>query len=134
MPFHFLFAIVYTPHCFLKTSVPPQINHFEFDEEPANVGEVASITCSVARGDLPLDIFWSLNGIPVVSGEHSVNVIRPNARTSMLSVDWLDAQHRGTFRCMARNGAGQAEQLAMLQVNGARCLLIVRLAFALLAC
>lgn len=103
---------------FSRTTVHPQITHFEFGDEPANVGEVASVTCSVARGDLPLDIFWSLNGIPVVSGEHSVNVIRPNARTSMLSVDWLDAQHRGTFRCMARNVAGQAEQLAVLHVNG----------------
>lgn len=103
---------------FSRTTVPPQITHFEFGDEPANVGEVASVTCSVARGDLPLDIFWSLNGIPVVSGEHSVTVLRPNARTSMLSVDWLDAQHRGTFRCMARNVAGQAEQLAVLHVNG----------------
>lgn len=98
--------------------VPPQITHFEFGDEPANVGEVASVTCSVARGDLPVDIFWSLNMMPVVSGEHSFTVLRPNGRTSILSVDWLDAQHRGTYRCMARNVAGQAEHEAQLHVNG----------------
>lgn len=72
----------------------------------------------VAKGDTPLDIFWTLNAVPIVNGEHSFSVTRLNARTSALSVDSLDAQHRGLYKCMARNGAGRAEHLAALEVNG----------------
>lgn len=72
----------------------------------------------VAKGDVPLDIFWSLNSMPILHGQHSFSVLRVNARTSVLSVDSLDAQHRGVYRCMARNGAGQAEHYSALEVNG----------------
>lgn len=72
----------------------------------------------VAKGDLPLDIFWSLDSMPIVNGQHSFTVTRLNARTSVLSVDSLDAQHRGMYKCMARNGAGQTEHHSGLEVNG----------------
>lgn len=91
---------------------------FDFGTEPANFGETTTISCLVAKGDLPLDMFWSLNAIPVVQGHHSVSVMRLNARTSVLSVDSLDAQHRGVYKCMARNGAGQSEHHSALEVNG----------------
>lgn len=79
---------------------------------------MASVTCLVTKGDLPVDIFWSLNSIPIVNGLHSVSVTRLNARTSALSIDALDAQHRGHYKCMARNSAGDAEHMARLEVNG----------------
>lgn len=99
--------------------VPPQITAFEFDEEPANVGETSTVSCLVAKGDLPLDIFWSLNAVPIVSGEHSFTVLRVNARTSVLSVDSLDARHRGVVKCLAANAAGRADHQSLLLVNGA---------------
>lgn len=104
-------------------TVPPSITPFDFGIEPANVGEVAMVSCMVAKGDLPLDIFWSLNSIPIVSGHHSFSVTRLNARTSALSIDSLDAQHRGLYKCMARNGAGHADIQSELAVNGASILL-----------
>lgn len=79
---------------------------------------MATVTCLVAKGDLPVDIFWSLNSIPIVNGMHSISVTRLNARTSALSIDALDAQHRGQYKCMSRNGAGDADQTAWLDVNG----------------
>lgn len=72
----------------------------------------------VAKGDLPLDIFWSLNSVPIVTGTHSFTISRMNARTSALTVEALDAKHRGSYRCMAQNGAGMAEHYAELRVNG----------------
>lgn len=98
--------------------VPPQITPFDFGDEPANVGEVSMVSCMVARGDLPMDIFWSLNGMPIVSGEHSFTVSRMNARTSSLNIDQLDDRHRGQYRCRVRNAAGSDEQQSELRVNG----------------
>lgn len=72
----------------------------------------------VTKGDLPLDIFWSQNSIPLVGGQHSLTITRLNARTSVMSIDSLDALHRGLYKCMARNRAGSAEHQSELQVNG----------------
>lgn len=99
-------------------SVPPQIAPFDFGDEPANVGEVAMIVCMVAKGDLPLDMFWSLNHVPIQSGEQGFRMLRMNARSSTLSIDSLHAAHRGMYSCVARNKAGFAEFHAELQVNG----------------
>lgn len=95
---------------------------FDFGDSPVNYGEMTTVSCLVAKGDLPLDIFWSLNAIPIVTGQRGISVSRMNARTSFLSVESLDAEHGGTYRCMARNGAGSADFEAVLRVNGVpRC-------------
>lgn len=98
--------------------VAPQIVPFDFGDEPANTGEVASITCAVAKGDLPLDIFWSLNSVPIINGQHSFTLIKLNARSSVLSIDSLDALHRGNYSCVVRNKAGFSEHHTELHVNG----------------
>lgn len=105
-------------HPIIATSVPPQITPFDFGDEPANVGEVSMISCMVTRGDLPLDIFWSLNGMPIVSGDHGMTVSRMNARTSSLNIDPLDGNHRGVYRCRVRNAAGTTDESSELRVNG----------------
>lgn len=79
---------------------------------------MALITCKVAKGDIPLDFFWSLNEVPIINGQWSAKVSRVNARASTLSIDVLDATHRGNFSCVARNKAGFTEFRAELQVNG----------------
>lgn len=79
---------------------------------------MTTVSCLVAKGDLPLDIFWSLNQVPIVTGQNGISVSRMNPRTSFLSVDALDAEHGGTYRCMARNRAGQTDFEALLRVNG----------------
>lgn len=99
-------------------TVPPQIVPFDFGDEPANVAEMAMVTCKVSKGDVPLDLFWSLNEVPVVNGQRGIKVSRINARSSTLSIDVLDATHRGNFSCVARNKAGFAEVRVELQVNG----------------
>lgn len=57
--------------------------------------------------------------MPIVSGQHSFSIVRMNARTSVLSIDSLDARHRGVYKCSARNKAGHSEYQSELHVNGA---------------
>lgn len=113
------FALTYVLHNFCTHTVPPQIAPFDFGEKPANTGDVAAVWCMVAKGDLPLDIFWSLNSVPIITGEHSFTILRMNARTSALTIEALDAKHRGIYKCLARNSAGMSEYHSELEVNGA---------------
>lgn len=71
------------------------------------------------KGDLPLDIYWTLNSALIVSGEHGFNIMKMNKRTSSLFIESMEAFHRGTYKCIANNSAGHAEYMANLQVNGA---------------
>lgn len=112
-----LFARIYTIIC-SACLVAPLIAPFDFGDEASNVGEVAGVQCMVAKGDLPMDIFWSLNSVPIVSGEHSFLISRLNARTSALNIDSLGAKHRGLYQCIARNRAGFSEHESELHVNG----------------
>lgn len=82
------------------------------------MGDVLSINCVVLKGDLPLHIHWTLNSEPITSGLDGFTVGQINRRTRFLSVDSLEAKHRGTYRCIALNLAGLAEYAAELQVNG----------------
>lgn len=95
--------------------VPPQVLPFNFGQEVYNMGDVLSTTCVVLKGDLPLTIHWTLNSEPISEG---FTIMQLNARTSYLSVDSLEAKHRGIYRCIAVNMAGLAEHAAELQVNG----------------
>lgn len=99
-------------------AVAPQISPFLFGDEPLNRGEVASVTCVVPKGDLPLDIYWTLNSALIVNGELGFTIVRLNKRTSSLNVDSLEAVHRGSYKCIANNSAGYAEYVATLDVNG----------------
>jgi len=98
--------------------VAPQISPFSFGDEPLNRGEVASVNCVVPKGDLPLDIYWTLNSALIVNGELGFTLVRLNKRTSSLNVDSLEAVHRGSYKCIANNSAGYAEYVSTLDVNG----------------
>lgn len=98
--------------------VPPQVSPFYFGEEPLNRGEVASVVCTVPKGDLPLDIYWTINSALIVSGENGFNVFKMNKRASALNIESLEAMHRGLYKCIANNSAGYSEHIAELKVNG----------------
>lgn len=98
--------------------MPPHVLPFSFGSEVFNMGDVLSITCVVLKGDLPLKIHWTLNGEPVKTGVDGFMVMQLNTRTSYLSVDTLEAKHRGSYSCVAQNLAGKAIYSAELQVNG----------------
>ncbi|XP_055856707.1 cell adhesion molecule Dscam2 isoform X4 [Episyrphus balteatus] len=101
----------------VQVMVPPQIQPFSFSDEPSNTGEMAAVFCLVPKGDLPIEIRWTLNSAPVINGEHGFSLSRMNARTSSLNIDSLGAVHRGIYRCIAKNKAGTNEFSAELHVN-----------------
>lgn len=94
------------------------ITPFDFGDEPSNTGEIASVSCMIAKGDLPLDIFWTLNSQPLISGENYIVITKLNSRTSVLSIESLASQHRGMYQCIARNKAGFFQHSSELKVNG----------------
>ncbi|XP_017132739.1 Down syndrome cell adhesion molecule-like protein Dscam2 isoform X28 [Drosophila elegans] len=101
----------------VQVMVSPQIQPFDFGVEPANTGEMAGGFCMVPKGDLPMEIRWTLNSAPIITGEHGFSLSRLNPRTSSLSIDSLEARHRGLYKCIASNKAGSAEYSAELHVN-----------------
>lgn len=100
--------------CFL---VPPQIIPFEFLDDPINSGDMSSVTCTVSKGDLPIDITWTLNGnnIKQYAG---ISIVRTSKRISQLSIDSASAEHSGEYICIAKNAAGVVRHSATLHVNG----------------
>uniref|UniRef100_A0A6P4EI44 Down syndrome cell adhesion molecule-like protein Dscam2 isoform X34 n=1 Tax=Drosophila rhopaloa TaxID=1041015 RepID=A0A6P4EI44_DRORH len=102
----------------VQVMVPPQVLPFSFGESAADVGDIASANCVVPKGDLPLEIRWSLNSAPIINGENGFTLVRLNKRTSSLNIDSLNAFHRGVYKCIATNEAGTSEYVAELQVNG----------------
>lgn len=98
--------------------MPPHVLPFNFGSEVFNMGDVLSINCVVLKGDLPLEIQWTLNDELIETGQDGFTVMQLNSRTSYLSVDALEAKHRGVYSCIAQNLAGKAKFAAELQVNG----------------
>lgn len=98
----------------------PQITPFDFGDEPLNNGELTGVQCIVPKGDLPVEIYWTLNANPIITGQDSFTIMRLNARTSALSIESLNAGHRGIYKCVTKNKAGIAELSAELKVNGMR--------------
>lgn len=111
-------ALVLSLKCHFH-SVPPQILPFEFGEEPANAGDMASISCALSKGDQPLNISWVLNG-QVIPKNNDMGIVLTviNKKTSILNIDSVSGIHRGTYLCVATNMAGSANHSAVLEVNG----------------
>lgn len=101
----------------MDTSVAPQIFEFSFGDKPVNSGEAMSVTCSVIKGDFPMDISWALNGEPITA-EQSDITISNSKRVSLLAIDAVAARHTGEYTCTASNRAGAASHSAVLAVNG----------------
>lgn len=97
--------------------VPPQIIPFEFLDDPINSGDMSSLTCTVSKGDFPINISWTLNGkeVGVFGG---ISTFRTNQRISQLSLDSASEEHSGNYTCVAKNAAGVATHTASLHVNG----------------
>lgn len=109
--------------CFLSFPVPPQIPPFEFSDNPINSGDTASITCTVSKGDFPINITWTLNG-RLASKIDGISIFRSNKKISQLNIESVQAEHAGDYTCIARNAAGSTSYSTSLQVNGISLVLL----------
>lgn len=103
-------------------TVPPLITPFDFGKESVNSGDMASVFCTVHKGDFPINITWLLNGKPIIDRNiEGISLMRTNKRISQLSIDTVNAEHSGEYICSAANAAGVNSHSAYLRVNGIHC-------------
>lgn len=97
--------------------VPPKITPFSFGEEPMNFEEPVSVTCTISGGDLPINVIWTLNRVPI---EPSMGILteKRGKRIYALTIESVKAEHAGNFTCLAENIAGITEHTSQLVVNG----------------
>lgn len=100
--------------------VAPQIAPFSISEEPANWGEQISAVCSILKGDLPIELRWSLNGEIITGFTHPDVTITNTKKTSLLTIESVTARHAGEYSCVASNLVGSVSRSAILSVNGTK--------------
>lgn len=80
----------------------PQINHFDFGDEPVNSGDVASVQCTVFKGDFPVNITW-LHNNKTIESDHGINIFHNGKKISSLSIETVSEEHIGQYTCIAQN-------------------------------
>ena len=115
----------------------PKIHPFTVPEALQR-GDRLSLTCSVFKGNKPIEISWSRSPLPSTSPNATAPIssssspLPPTVKpvqiddfTSMLAVAELDLAHNGAYTCRAENAAGSAAHTALVRVNGkCRCTLV----------
>lgn len=98
-------------------SVPPKINPFHSTILSLNVGDRASITCSVIKGDTPLNVKWLKNGV-LIDPSQRISITQVDQYNSILVIEHLSASHSGNYSCVVSNPAAEVESTQALLVNG----------------
>nr|XP_046473833.1 Down syndrome cell adhesion molecule-like protein Dscam2 isoform X1 [Neodiprion pinetum] len=101
----------------VQVMVAPQIQPLMFAEDFVNAGDMVIIQCSVAKGDLPIQIIWTLNDLPLDPTDSMITATMFNSRTGILTVETARGRHAGKYACHASNKAGSAQRFANLAVN-----------------
>lgn len=74
-------------------------------------------TCFIQEGDLPIDIQWHKNGLPL-DLSNKIRITKVDHLTTILVVDEADEHHSGNYTCLATNAATTVASSAALFVNG----------------
>ena len=95
----------------------PKISPFTFGEESINFGELVSTQCTIAGGDLPVNVTWKLNNKDL---EPYLEIVlsQRGKRIHDLTIDAVSAKHAGNYTCIAENKAGKVNHTAELKVDG----------------
>lgn len=106
--------------CYL---VLPQISAFTFGDEELNLDETVAATCIITKGDLPVDVWWTLRDEYQGSERNltttdGVIIAKTSAKISVLNIEAVKARHRGNYTCFAKNKAGITQHSAYLAING----------------
>lgn len=102
---------------YINSIVGPKISHFDFGDEPSNFGDMASVTCLVPSGDLPIEFKWLFNSKPLI-GYDGVSTSKIGKRRSLLTIESVNGKHSGNYTCEASNKADLVNLTANLIVNG----------------
>lgn len=97
-------------------TVPPKLGPF-ISDRTLHLGERASLTCSVTKGDLPLTMSWLKDGMPL-DPKHRLSVQQVDQFNSILLIESLSPDHNGNYSCVARNPAAEVMHTQRLVVNG----------------
>lgn len=95
-------------------SVPPAITPFSFGELSA--GERVRVTCSVKRGNTPLQIKWLKDERPLHDDPDLT--IQDVEDYSVLAIRSVSSRHSGNYTCEVRNAARATTFTARLLVTG----------------
>lgn len=105
---------------FALNAVPPQIMPFTFGDDSFNTGDSTGVSCMIVKGDLPIQIKWTLNNEPIISGENGITINKLSAKSSVLNIASVEKEHRGVIKCIAENLAGFDAYASELSVNGTK--------------
>jgi len=95
---------------------------FSFGDETTNAGDLASVTCSVVKGDTPITINWFFNGTEIKSNDE-ITISKVGKKISMLSIESVRAEYVGEYTCVAKNAAGATNISTYLYINGLNLIL-----------
>ncbi|CAL8129113.1 unnamed protein product [Orchesella dallaii] len=93
---------------------PPIISNFRFDDD-LREGQRTSASCNVISGDLPIDIVWFKDSLPIPDW---LNVTENRVKfLSVLLFEELYHEHSGEYTCWVSNVAATVTQSAKLTVK-----------------
>lgn len=101
----------------------PHIVPFTFGEEKLNLHDTVSATCTITKGDTPIEIWWTFsdNIIKIerkISTNDGIFITRAGNKVSILTIESVNARHRGNYSCHAKNVGGISNYSATLAING----------------
>nr|AGL39311.1 Down syndrome cell adhension molecule [Eriocheir sinensis] len=99
----------------VQVMVEPQILPFAFPEE-VEEGQLIQVSCAVTKGDDPITLQWYKDGVPLVSSPSFI-INNVASKLSILLLSSANANHTGTYSCLAFNPIGTAESSASLRVE-----------------
>ena len=90
---------------------------FEFGDDPFDILSTTTVSCTVTKGDLPIEINWMFNENRLKSND-GILIYKSGQRISMLSIESVQPRHAGNYTCIARNEAGETRHTSELIVIG----------------
>lgn len=87
-----------------------------------NVDDWVSATCSINKGDFPIELNWWMvddfgNERKIITNDGIV-ITRNSQRMSVLTIEAVKPRHRGNYSCHASNKGGSAQFGVQLAING----------------
>lgn len=83
-----------------------------------NADDLVSLSCTVSKGDFPIEITWNFKGNPILPGRSDIVVSDNGKRIKQLAIEAVAARHAGEYTCVASNVAGSTSYSTVLEVNG----------------